>query len=332
METPVSMLTERELTSYMYQLVSSGEVAINAGNRGSGYLCVGPLDVDVGDTLLSWSAEILGMGNADVQWKSAILDRLYPKEFHAPKPPPSPHVRVETGNKNITLQWDPQTGETNPETYQDPYRGDNMQVPFEGYRVYKSTQSIDGPWTLLMEYDIAGNGFGRDFGLQHKYVETGLLNNFEYYYAVTAFSKRDNVLGFPSRESRIKLSAKRVIPGTPPPDDVGLVAVVPNPYRGDIAYNDYNPPWERPTGRWKTWFENDRRVQFINLPARCEIKIYTLAGDLVELLRHDDGTRGYHDWNLTSYVGQAVSSGIYLFSVEDKRTGRVQIGKFVIIR
>jgi len=183
-----------------------------------------------------------------------------------------------------------------------------------------------------MEYDIAGNGFGHDFGLRHEYIETGLLNNVEYHYAVTAFSKRDTALGFPSRESRIPLSAVRVTPGTPPPNDVGLVAVVPNPYRGDIAYNSFDPPWERPTGKWTTWFENDRRVQFINLPPRCEIKIYTLAGDLVQTLRHEDQTRGYHDWNLTSYVGQAVSSGLYLFSVEDKATGNVQVGKFVIIR
>ncbi|MCC6398247.1 MAG: hypothetical protein IT282_14635, partial [Bacteroidetes bacterium] len=64
----------------------------------------------------------------------------------------------------------------------------------------------------------------------------------------------------------------------------------------------------------------------------CVISIYTLAGDLVELLRHEDAELSFHDWNLTSYVGQAVASGIYLFSVEDRETGEVQVGKFVIIR
>ncbi|RPH79264.1 MAG: hypothetical protein EHM80_08285 [Nitrospiraceae bacterium] len=332
METPVTIRTESELTSYMYHLVSSGGVSINGANNGSGYLCVGPFSVDVGDTLVFWTAEILGMGTGDVQRKSAILDRLYAKQFRAPRPPPAPRVRVETGNKSIAFQWNSLPGETNPETYLDPNRGDNMEIPFEGYRVYRSTLSINGPWTLLMEYDIAGNGFAHDFGLQHEYVETGLLNNFEYYFAVTAFSKPDTSLGYPSRESRIPLNAVRVTPGTPPPGDVGQVAVVPNPYRGDIAYSSFNPPWERPTGKWTTWFENDRRVQFINLPAHCEVKIYTLSGDLVQTLRHEDQTRGYHDWNLTSYVGQAVSSGLYLFSVEDKATGNVQVGKFVIIR
>ena len=41
---------------------------------------------------------------------------------------------------------------------------------------------------------------------------------------------------------------------------------------------------------------------------------------------------GYEDWNLTSSIGQAISSGIYLFTVEDVANGKVQVGKFVIIK
>jgi hypothetical protein len=78
--------------------------------------------------------------------------------------------------------------------------------------------------------------------------------------------------------------------------------------------------------------EQDRRIQFTNLPEHCEIKIYTIAGDLVNTLPHDDASHGYADWNLTSSVGQAVASGIYLFTVEDRTNGKVQIGKFVIIK
>ena len=73
-------------------------------------------------------------------------------------------------------------------------------------------------------------------------------------------------------------------------------------------------------------------LQFINLPNQCEIKIYTLAGDLLETIYHDDPTKGYEDWNLTSSVGQAVSSGIYLYTVQDTATGEVQVDKFVIIK
>jgi hypothetical protein len=110
------------------------------------------------------------------------------------------------------------------------------------------------------------------------------------------------------------------------------VAAVPNPYRGDIAYNSYNPPWEKPAGNRPWWMEQDRRIQFINLPTQCQIKIYTLAGDLVTTLDHHDAARGYEDWNLTSSIGQAISSGIYLFTVEDVTNAKVQVGKFVIIK
>jgi len=109
------------------------------------------------------------------------------------------------------------------------------------------------------------------------------------------------------------------------------VAVVPNPYRGDASYSNYNPPWEiiGETGRW---LEQDRRIQFINLPEQCEIKIYTISGDLVNTLQHDNPVNGFEDWNLTSISGQTVASGIYLYSAKDTRNGKVQVGRFVVIK
>ena len=120
-------------------------------------------------------------------------------------------------------------------------------------------------------------------------------------------------------------------PGTAPPETVGQVAVVPNPYRGDASYSSYKPPWEiiGETGRW---LEQDRRIQFINLPDQCEIKIYTIAGDLVNTLAHDNPINGFEDWNLTSAGGQTIASGIYLFSVRDSRNGKVQVGRFVVVK
>ncbi len=218
----------------------------------------------------------------------------------------------------------------NPEIYQDQNRADSSKSPFEGYRVYKSTKSKNGPWTLLAEYATTGDAYGQNPGLQYMFTDEGLLNNLEYYYSVTSFSKPDK--NFPSQESSIQTNACEVAPGPVPPKRVGEVAVVPNPYRGDIAYNSYNPPWEKPQGSRSRWMEQDRRIQFINLPAVCEIKIYTLAGDPVNTILHNDPEKGYEDWNLTSSVGQAISSGIYLFTVKDAKTNDVQVGKFVVIK
>ena len=75
-----------------------------------------------------------------------------------------------------------------------------------------------------------------------------------------------------------------------------------------------------------------RHIDFMHMPkAVAKIKIYTLAGDLVQELQHD-GTSGHGEakWDLISRNGQEVESGIYLFTV-DSPIGH-QIGKFVVVR
>lgn len=317
----------------LYAAMASGRIMPDRIERSRAHIifAFGPFQVNVGDTLKVEMAEIFGYGLTGVRKNAEYLEFLKSKNFRVPAPPPKPALRVTTTNHEVQLDWKPLAGGVNPETYTDPNRGDSLLHPFEGYRLYKSTRGPDGPWTLLAEYDVL-NDEGHNTGLQYSYRDQGLLNNIEYYYALTAFSKSDKVINFPSQETSVSANAATVVPGTSPPATVGEVAVVPNPYRGDIAYNSYNPPWERPQGNRPWWMEQDRRIQFINLPAHCQIKVYTLAGDLVATLNHQDAARGYEDWNLTSSIGQAIASGIYLFTVEDLENGKVQVGKFVIIK
>jgi hypothetical protein len=97
---------------------------------------------------------------------------------------------------------------------------------------------------------------------------------------------------------------------------------VPNPYRAKA-------PWERTAVSGDVF---TRHIDFFGLPrAHSTIRIYTLAGDLVQVINHD-GTAGGGEaaWNLISRNGQDVESGIYLFTVE--APGTRQVGKFVVIR
>jgi len=75
-------------------------------------------------------------------------------------------------------------------------------------------------------------------------------------------------------------------------------------------------------------------VKFINLPEKCIIRIFSLAGDLVRTVHHDGGggsfPRGDEDVLLVSESNRALASGIYIFTVESEFG--VQTGKFVIIR
>lgn len=316
-----------------YAQMSRGRIMqdqVSTGNGTKSMVSVGPYNLDVGDTLKFSVGLLAGEGFKGLQQNLSYLNWLVDQDFGVPSPPPTPPLRYEADNHKVTLNWASLPGDTNPETYEDPNRADSVAQPFEGYRVYKSTQSPGGPWTLLASFDIADNDIGANTGLQYSYTDVGLLNNLDYYYTVTAFSKPDREVNFPSLESSINANAVTVVPGTKPPLNVGKARVVPNPYRGDISYHNYNPPWEKvPGGR--NWMEQDRRIQFINLPANCTIKIYTLAGDVVDTIKHLDSGRGYEDWNLTSSVGQAVASGLYLFTVEDENKN-VQTGKFVIIK
>jgi hypothetical protein len=61
------------------------------------------------------------------------------------------------------------------------------------------------------------------------------------------------------------------------------------------------------------------------------IKVYTLAGDLVQTIVHAGAPGdGEARWNLISRNGQDVESGVYLFTVSSPLGHKV--GRFVLIR
>ncbi|NIT56786.1 MAG: hypothetical protein GWN00_11300, partial [Aliifodinibius sp.] len=338
-----------------YQDMAAGTIMQNqqAPLNGSQFVITfGPLNLTVGDTLHFIVAQVLGEGmleqgvlreNIARQEEfqiNGIFDNMelatlgVENDFKFPSPPPAPPLRVDIRSSEVTLEWEPGPGDVNPEAYQDSFRVDGAEQPFEGYRVYKSTQSATGPWTLLAQFDVEGNDWESNTGLERNFNDSGLLDYFEYFYTVTAFSKPDTAFPgvWPSQESSKNATSRKIVPGPAPQQEIGEVAVVPNPYRGDIAYHKFDPPWEKPDPTRNIWLEQDRRVLFINLPERSVIRVYTLAGDLVATLEHNDPVQGYEPWNLTSDLGQAISSGLYLFTVENQETGEVQTGKFVVIK
>ncbi len=102
--------------------------------------------------------------------------------------------------------------------------------------------------------------------------------------------------------------------------DLGKVRVVPNPY---LVRNIWERTNERP------------KLQFVNLPAKCKIKIYTMAGNLVQTLDHDDnsGIDGGTCWwdPMLTFNQQYLASGIYIYYVDAPGIG-TKVGKFAVIR
>jgi hypothetical protein len=107
--------------------------------------------------------------------------------------------------------------------------------------------------------------------------------------------------------------------------------VGPNPYRTDKDYTYESGGYEGPNFQWD---ENRRKIKFINLPEKCTIRVFSLAGDLIRTINHGETVGGFpvgsHDMLLVSESNRALASGIYIFTVESSLG--TQVGKFVIIR
>jgi hypothetical protein len=281
---------------------------------------------------------------------NGVLDR-----YLIPSPPASPALRVELEQGTAVLYWSAAA-----EDSRDPVTG--LQ-DFEGYRIYRSDPGDDadgnilGDAGLIAQYDREGNEVGFNNGFEdirlgtpatfpndpatyeYRFEADGLLDGWQYAFAVTAFDAGDPQSGLRSLESSVASNAVRVFPGAAPAEagEERAVGVFPNPYRVQAA-------WDGP-------LSTQRKLYFTGLPARCEIRVYTLAGEVVTEFEHDAETYvgdtrwfqdfsaegrevagGIHAWDLLSDNALRLSSGLYLFSVRDLDTGEVETGKFVILR
>jgi hypothetical protein len=173
----------------------------------------------------------------------------------------------------------------------------------------------------------------------YKFELGELLNGWQYVFSVTAFDEGDPENDLQIFESSAISNYQRVVPGTLSTEDPNVeVGVYPNPYYGSAV--------------WDGTSERLRKIYFFNLPAECDITIYTLTGDIVKKITHNpnsdgsdtrwfqnyasDGKQkfagGEHTWDLVTDNDQAIATGLYLFTVKNSKTGDIKTGKFLIIK
>ncbi|HUL44305.1 MAG TPA: hypothetical protein VLY03_08105 [Bacteroidota bacterium] len=297
---------------------------------------------------------------------ATFAQTLAARNFVPPVILPSPKLRTQSGPHRITLHWGYNGTGPNPQAYWDDYNKLVELYPpdhwrrinppaghttggrvFMGYRLYRSEDpsGIPSSFTLLRQWDVKDSLFpqlGYGTGIDTMFVDSSLTIDKVYWYAVTAYGIPDahildymdfdgtmkvDTLYSPSTESSLTASRIRVKIPFAPSSNLNKVLVVPNPYRTDQNYTFENGGWE---GRQQSWTENNRLLKFINLPQRCRIRIFSLVGDIVKTIEHDDPVKGEENWDLLTESGRTVASGVFIFTVESELG--TQTGKFAIIR
>ncbi len=209
--------------------------------------------------------------------------------------------------------WDPAAGVWHPV---------DSLVVVDPYPFYPDSNTVGPPgWDLLP----GGRAWPPSVTVRYQYPDqVGLFADTAFLFVRTLNGPPDGIppaegATFTVRMHRPLKPGLRFVFSPPPPEvrsSVPLrVRVVPNPFVLQSGFE---------TSAY------ERKLMFTGLPPVCTIRIYTLAGDPVAVLRHTNGL-GYEFWDLRSTSGLEVAYGLYLFTVEAP-DGRRARGRFAVIR
>ena len=98
------------------------------------------------------------------------------------------------------------------------------------------------------------------------------------------------------------------------------IKAVPNPFFVHSGFEDN---------------EYRKQIRFTHLPAKCKLTIFTISGEKVVTLEHDDEEDGNLFWDVRTLNNQEVAPGLYIFSVENQVPGfegEKFLGKFAVVR
>jgi len=178
-------------------------------------LSSGPYRLNRGDTLTFVMAFVAGDTKEEMLAAATTAQNTVDANFNLPKPPERPKLFGFAGDKSVTLYWDDRS-ERNPDA-------SSGEFDFEGYKIYRSKDK-GIKWEKIAQFDIK-NGIGEDKGIQYSYIDTAVINGFEYWYSITAFDRGNNIV--PSLESPIgnTLAADNTVSVIPRSNAIGRIPV-----------------------------------------------------------------------------------------------------------
>jgi hypothetical protein len=301
----------------------------------------GTFTLEPGETDTLTICTVMGLNLLDLRRNADRAEALFSTGFAVAEPPVQPNVSMEAGHKVVTLTWGQES---------------ESSEGFEGYRIYRSKDrgaswgdfvvsdatGVPQSFVPYAQYDLK-NGItgqsphpdgswlwlGSDTGMPEKddngkYVfrDSDVFNGITYTYYIAAYNTGTTEIP-PVENSPLAdpaLPNDNTVQGIPQTlvatETLDDIKVVPNPY---VAANVFetNP--------------YTRELHFTHLPTECTIRIYNIAGELINTLIHDDGT-SEQAWNLRSKSNQEVSPGLYVYNVTSTVISGQKVDKFLIIK
>lgn len=222
--------------------------------------------------------------------------------YGIPEPPrPPSRFEVTSGVDQVQLTWERESD------------------PANGFEIYRGRGRVVGQYEKEYQYEKIATLDGST----RQYSDTDVVRGAQYFYYIQAVGSENQdptamtPVGQPLKSSRSYTQTYDPASLKRGPGSADEFKIVPNPY--NIAADQ--------SVRW----DQQDRLGFLDIPGNCIIRIYTEMGELVETIRHEDGS-GDEFWDHTTADRQLVVSGLYIAVVENLDTGAVSKKKFVIVR
>ncbi len=213
---------------------------------------------------------------------------------NAPAPPTD--FKIASGIKKISLSWT-----------------ESSSSDVVEYRIYRKAGSNLGDFERIGSVPASETVF----------IDSLLDLGVSYYYYVTSANDgSDNIdptcYGKPLESSKFfNRSYHPAIAYREASNSLSQVRVVPNPFN---------------LKQTTSWPGEADRLTFTNLTRRCEIRIFTVNGDLVKSFKKDNES-AYYQWSpMLTDDNLLIAPDIYIYHVKDLETGETNVGKFIIVR
>jgi len=206
--------------------ISNGEPI--AGEDGDFMYGSGFFPLRAGQTEYFSIALIYGDDKDDLVRNKKTVQNIYDNDYRFPPPPQKPTLTAVPGDNEVTLYWD-----FIAEQSVDPI---TKKMDFQGYKLYRASEpefndvfsitnglgnsegyipiaqfdkndDIEGFFFPSNELFQQAQGYsyflGENSGIQHKYIDTDVVNGKKYFYALVAYDEGDSEIDiFPSENTK----------------------------------------------------------------------------------------------------------------------------------